>query len=229
MSNPVGYLVNYPGGISGERGLYYDYIMASNGVFIEVESPLITARIPVAECEIRGLAPIGTKISLLYGSIPQRFFDLALNLFLTDISSEHYVAIVGDRGYHFYIPVQDKSADGVVYEVGTSVVLEMHSHGQMRARFSPTDNTDETGLKLYGVIGSLDAVPVVKFRIGAYGYFKTLRWSDVFDGSLAGAVEYEEVREEVIPKDGIQDFVEAHAYELKDPSRRMWWHRKFRC
>jgi len=223
---PVGYLVNYPEGLSGEHGQFYDYIMASNGVFIEVESPLISARIPVAECEIRGLAPIETKISLLYGSIPQRFFDLALDLFLTDISSEHYVAITGDRGYHFYIPVQDKSAGGVVYEVGTSVVLEIHSHGQMAAWFSSIDNKDETGLKLYGVIGSLDAVPVVKLRIGAYGYFKDLRWRDVFDGSLVGAVEYEKAKEEVIPEDGIQDFVEANAHEVKNPSRWMWWHRQ---
>ena len=228
MNNTVGYLVNYPGGISGERGLYYDYIMASNGVFIEVDSPLIAARIPVADCEIRGLAPLKTKVSLTYGSIPQRFFDLALNLFLTDISSEHYVAVVGDRGYHFYIPVQDKSAGSVVYEVGTSVVLEIHSHGCMGACFSPTDNVDETGLKLYGVIGRLNALPVVKLRIGAYGYFKTLRWSDVFDGSLAGAVEYEKAREEVIPEDGVQDFVEAYAHGFENPSRRMWWHWKFR-
>ena len=165
MDKPVGYMVNHPDGLSGERGLYYDYIVASNGIFIDAESPLMAARIPVAECEIRGLAPIKTKVSLTYGSIPQRFFDLALSRFLADVSSEHYVAIVGDAGYHFYVPVQDKSAGGVVYEAGTSVVLEMHSHGQMGAFFSGTDNTDETGLKLYGVIGKLDATPIVKLRV----------------------------------------------------------------
>ncbi|GAH75566.1 unnamed protein product [marine sediment metagenome] len=149
-------------------------------------------------------------------------------MFLSDIETEHYVAITGDRGYHLYIPVQDKSAGSVVYEVGTSIVLEIHSHGQMAAGFSSTDNMDETGLKLYGVIGSLDAVPVVKLRIGAYGYFKDLRWRDVFDGSLVGAVEYEKAREEVIPEDGLQDFVEANAHELKNPGRWMWWHRRFR-
>jgi len=226
MSKPVGYLVNYPEGISGERGLYYDYIFASNGIFIEAESPLIAARIPVAECDIRGLAPIETKISLTYGSIPQRFFDLTLNLFLADKSSEHYVAVIGDAGYHFYIPVQDKSAGGVVYEVGASVVLEMHSHGHGGAWFSSIDNIDETGLKLYGVVGKLNATPIVKLRIGAYGYFKELSWSEVFDGSLAGALEYE--KEEVICKDGVQDLVEAHARRGKDSGRWLWWYRKFR-
>ena len=192
MNKPVGYLLNKQEGLLGERGLYYDYIVASNGVFIDAESPLMAARIPVADCEIRGLAPIETKVTLTYGSIPQRFFDLALNLFLTDISSEHYVAIVGDAGYRFYIPVQDKSAGSVVYEVESSVILEMHSHGRMGAWFSATDNHDEAGMKLYGVVGKLDATPIVKLRVGVYGYFHELSWKDVFDGALAGAAEYEE-------------------------------------
>ncbi|MBA7632614.1 hypothetical protein ES703_40163 [subsurface metagenome] len=226
MSKAVGYLVNYPGGISGERGLYYDYIVASNGVFIEAEGPLITARIPVAECEIRGLAPIEPKISLLYGSIPQRFFDLALNLFLADSSSEHYVAVIGDAGYHFYIPVQDKSAGSVVYEVGTSVVLEMHSHGHMGAWFSSTDNVDETGLKLYGVVGKLNATPIVKLRIGVYGYFRELFWNEVFDGSLSGALEYE--KEEVLSKDDLQDLVEPHGRRFPNLGRWLRRHWEFR-
>ncbi|GAI82670.1 unnamed protein product, partial [marine sediment metagenome] len=97
--------MNHKEGLSGEGGLYYDYIIASNGVFIDAENRLMAARIPVADCEIRGLAPIDTKVSLTYGSIPQRFFNLALDLFLSDTTAEHYVAIVGDAGYHFYIPV----------------------------------------------------------------------------------------------------------------------------
>ena len=226
MSKPVGYLVNHQEGISGERGLYYDYIIASNGIFIEAEGSLIAARIPVAECEIRGLAPIETKISLTYGSIPQRFFDLALDLFLADSSSEHYVAVVGDAGYHFYIPVQDKSAGSVVYEVITSVVLEMHSHGHGGAWFSSTDNVDETGLKLYGVVGELNATPIVKLRIGAYGYFKDLSWREVFDGSLTGALEYE--KEEVICESDVQNLAEAHARREKNSGRWLWWYRKLR-
>jgi len=220
MNKPVGYLVNHQEGLSGERGLYYDYIFASNGVFIDADSPLMAARIPVAYCDIRGLAPIEPKVTLTFGSIPQRFFDLALDLFLSDISSEHYVAIVGDKGYHFYIPVQDRSSGSVVYEVGSSVVLEMHSHGHMGAWFSTTDNLDETGMKLYGVVGKLNATPIVKLRVGVYGYFHELSWKNVFDGALAGAAEY---GEEVIGE--LQDLAEAHGRGFKDLARRLWWHR----
>ena len=226
MSKPVGYLMNNPTGLSGERGLYYDYIFASNGVFIEAESPLIAARIPVADCDIRGLAPIEPKVSLTYGSIPQRFFDLALDLFLSDRETEQYVAITGEAGYHFYIPVQDKSAGSVVYEVGNSVVLEIHSHGHMGAWFSGTDNIDETGLKLYGVVGKLATTPIVKLRIGVYGYFRDLFWNEVFDGSLAGALEYEE--KEVISEDAIQDLLAGSAGRQNHLGSWLRRHWKFR-
>ena len=225
MNKPVGYLFNHPEGLAGERGLYYDYIIGSNGIYIEAENALMATRIPVAECEIRGLAPVESKLSLTYGSIPQRFFDLALNLFLSDLSTEHYVAVVGDAGYRFHIPIQDKSSGGVVYEARTSVALEMHSHGKMRAFFSPGDNKDETGLKLYGVIGRLDATPIVKLRVGVYGYFKELFWSEVFDGSLIGALEYEE---EVITEGDLQNLSEPNGHGIEHPGRRLWWNWKLR-
>lgn len=192
----VGHLTKYPDGLSGERGIYYNYILASNGLFIEAESPLIAARIPVAECEVRGLAPMESRVTLTYGSIPQRFWDLALDAFLSNPDIEHYAAVSADAGYHFYIPMQDKTAGGVTYTVGDKIVLDLHSHGHGRAGFSGQDNKDEVGLKLYGVVGTLHSTPVVKLRIGVYGYFMALSWKDIFDGSLAGASEFE--REEVI-------------------------------
>ena len=122
--------------------------------------------------------------------------------------------------------MQDKSAGSVVYEVGTSVVLEMHSHGHMGAWFSSTDDVDETGLKLYGVIGKLNATPIVKLRIGVYGYFRELFWNEVFDGSLSGALEYE--KEEVLSKDDLQDLVEPHGRRFPNLGRWLRRHWEFR-
>jgi len=93
----VGYLTNYPDGLEGERGMYYDYVLASNGLFIEAEGKLIAARVPVAACEIRGLAPLESKFVLRYGRIPQRFFDLALSAFLVDTSKERYPVVSSPR------------------------------------------------------------------------------------------------------------------------------------
>lgn len=198
---PVGYQTNYQDGLSGETGIYYNYILASNGLLIEAENTLIAARVLVSECEVRGLAPMETRVTLTYGSIPQYFFDLALDTFLADPQNEHYVAVTADAGYHLYVPVQDTSSGRVAYAVGECVVLDIHSHGHMGAYFSGQDDKDENGLKLYAVVGNLNATPVVKLRIGVYGYFNDLAWKDVFDGSLTRATEFEE--KEVITKGGV--------------------------
>jgi len=96
----------------------------------------------------------------------------------------------------------------------------------MGARFSGTDNQDETGLKLYGVVGKLEATPVVKLRIGVYGYFKELLWNEVFDGALTGAVENE--REEVICEDDLPNILEDFTRGDENPNRRLWWDRILR-
>jgi len=215
---PVGYLFHRPEGLDGERGIYYNYVLASNGLFIEAENELISARIPIADCEVRGLAPLETKFILTYGSIPQRFFDLSLNMFLADTTREHYVAVVGDAGYHFYIPVQDKEGGAVTYEFGDRVVLDLHSHPLMRAFFSTRDDEDEKGLKAYGVVGNLGGTPVVKLRLGVYGYYLPLSWRDVFDGCLVGAVENE--GKEVIGEDELQSVAGESAGGL--PHHRSW-------
>ncbi len=220
----VGYLVKTPEGLSGELGQYYTYILAANGVFVEAEGPLLSARVPVAECAVRGLAPLETRLSLTYGSIPQRFWDLALDAFMAAPDQERYVAITGAAGYQFYIPEQKGAGASVQYQVGDSVVLDLHSHHHMAAWFSPQDSRDETGLRLYGVVGRLNATPVVRLRVGVYGHFHDLRWNDVFDGSLAGAVEYE--REEVIEECDVHSDPEAPGCQLEYLSgwmRGNWW------
>ena len=53
----------------------------------------------------------------------------------------------------------------------------------MRAFFSATDDADERGLALYGVVGRLDtAESEVALRAGAFGHWLPLSWSRVFGG-----------------------------------------------
>lgn len=183
----VGYLTKRSDGLYGERGQYYDYIVAGNGVFVEAEGPLLAARVPVAFGDIRGLAPCETQVVLRHGLIPQSVFDLALSVMMVDVTRERYVGVSWNDGYHLYTPEQDGSGDGVNYDVGDNIVLDLHSHPNMRAWFSPTDNKDEQGLRLYGVVGKLDGRPEVRLRVGVYGYFYPISWGEVFEGSLIGA------------------------------------------
>ena len=45
---PVGYLVNHPGGFAGVQGIGYDYVLGSEGVYVQSRSAHLVARVPVA-------------------------------------------------------------------------------------------------------------------------------------------------------------------------------------
>jgi hypothetical protein len=47
--------------------------------------------------------------------------------------------------------------------------IEIHSHVDGEARFSATDDADETGLRLYAVIGNINSRPALRLRVGIYG------------------------------------------------------------
>ena len=181
---PVGYLVSTKEGMRGERGAFYDYVTAENGVFIEAEGRFLAARVQVAKGVIRGLAPLEPALVLRHGPIPQHLFDLALSAMLIDPEQERYVAVTWADGYHITVPEQEVSASSVVYEVPDDTVLDLHSHGGMRAFFSTTDNRDESGFRLFGVVGHLSVVPQLRLRVGVYGYHHAVPWDEVFAGSL---------------------------------------------
>ena len=60
-------------------------------------------------------------------------------------------------------------------------MAEFHSHGRHRAFFSATDDRDEQGFRVYGVVGRLDtSTPELTLRLGVYGHFARLHWCQVF-------------------------------------------------
>ncbi len=197
MRRPVGYLTQYPDGLYGERGSYYDYILSSNGIFIEAENALLAARVPVAYAEIRGLAPLEPIIVLRHGLIPSYLLELALRIMHTDLLHELYVGVTWDGGqYELSVPRQESSGARVSYEKRDHTLLELHSHLSMRAFFSVTDDQDEQGFKLFGVIGRLpkpeDHVidpanmrpAQIRLRVGLYGYFHEIPCEQVFQHGL---------------------------------------------
>jgi len=260
----VGYLTNQPDGLEGERGLYYDYVLASNGLFIEAEGKLVAARIPVALSEVRGLAPLEPKVVMRYGRVPRHFFELALNTMLTTPDKERYVAVTWNEGYHISVPEQAAaimvgetfmdeghgSEAGVSYLNPDSVLLDMHTHPKMRAGFSFTDNRDETGLKLYAVVGHVGSYrevtndmdderamvqlqsncSAIRLRVGVYGYFYQIPWADVFEGVLGSEMldmckepDYYLIKEEVISEDELHS---QNVGELGKPENSSGWLRR---
>ena len=179
---PVGYLLNKKEGLGGEPGLFYNYILAENGLFIRTENPLIKGTLCISPVEIRGLRPLEEQIELVHGKIPRRLYDLSVSILMTSSDREQYLAITWENEYRLRIPAQERNGASVKYEKLPSSVMDIHSHGHMDAFFSSTDDSDEQGLRLYMVVGKLDTLlPEVELRLGIYGYFGSLLVEEIFD------------------------------------------------
>ena len=184
----MGYLVNHPGGLTGVQGIGYDYVLGSGGVYIQSESAYLVARVLVASCTVRGLAPVAGKLQLTHGPIPAYVFELGLRWFQADPDTERFFAVRWDgEAYRLVIPPQVGTATSLAYVPPAGVVAEFHSHGSARSFFSATDDRDEQGFRVYGVVGRLDTPePDLSLRVGVYGHFAPLEWSQVFYGPDPG-------------------------------------------
>ena len=185
---PVGYLVNHPAGLAGVQGIGYDYVLGSRGVYVQSQNAHLTARVLVAPGPVRGLAPVAEKVELTHGPIPVRLFELGLRWFQDDPDTERFFAVRWDgRSYRLVVPPQAGTATRLAYLPPAGVVAEFHSHGGSRAFFSATDDRDEQGFRFYGVVGRLDApLPELSLRVGVYGHFAPVEWSQVFSGPAPG-------------------------------------------
>ena len=182
MAKPVNYLTNSLTGLQGEAGIFYDYILASNGLFISAKNTHLAATICIAPAEVRGLAPLEESIQLLHDKIPIYLLNLALSVLCIKPDIEQYLALTWQGNYSLDVPSQSQTAASVTYETLPSTVLDIHSHvGGVPAHFSSMDNHDEQGFCLYAVVGDLrNLFPTVELRLGVYGYFMSLEKEDVF-------------------------------------------------
>ena len=182
-ASPVGYLVNRNDGLAGVQGIGFDYVLGSDGLYVQSESAQLTARVLVAPCEVRGLAPVTEKVELAHGPIPAGLFEVGLRWFRDDPDTERLFAVRWDgHRYGLVVPTQLGTATSLAYTPPAGVVAEFHSHGRSRAFFSKTDDEDEQGFRIYDVAGRLDTtLPELSIRVGIYGHFAPVQWSQVFD------------------------------------------------
>ena len=180
---PVGYLVNHPAGLSGFHGVGYDYVLGAKGLYVQSESAHLVARILVAPAGVRGLAPVTEKLELADGLIPSHVFELGLGWMMAAPDTERFFAIGWDGGaYRLVVPPQEGTGSSLSYQTPEGVVAEFHSHASHAAFFSATDDRDEQGFRIYGVVGRLDTLtPELALRLGIYGHFAPLHWSQVLD------------------------------------------------
>ena len=184
----MGYLVNRPTGLTGVQGIGYDYVLGSGGVYVQSRSAHLVARVLAAPGDVRGLAPVAEKVQFSHGPIPARLFEVGLRWFQDTPDTERLFAVRWDGdAYRLVVPTQAGTASSLEYVPPAGVVAEFHSHGSSRAFFSATDDRDEQGFRIYGVAGRLaDPQPELSLRVGVYGHFAPVDWSQVFGGPDPG-------------------------------------------
>lgn len=121
------------------------------------------------------------------GKIPKHFLDKIVSFFKavmaenkgTNLEAQAFVIWNPELGYHIRIPEQTVSGAAVSYSwenfLGPNdvVVLDMHSHNNMNAFFSGTDDRDDNGnCTISGVVGKLSTTIEMVFRFNLPGNLK---------------------------------------------------------
>ncbi len=128
--------------------------------------------------------------------IPNKLLEQVITFFRTFISDDGaYEAIVyiywsvEESKYYIFVPKQQVSGttiDTTVPELDEDkyiLAMEIHSHNNMIAEFSETDNKDEKVTRLYTVIGRLNKMyPDINTRISVGGKHVNINPAQVFEG-----------------------------------------------
>lgn len=181
-----------------QQGPLYTYLVGANGVFVAGMNEFFRAIIPVQVIRepkryIRGLEMI-KPIFFLEKRVPNFLLhrmvsisrkacpnEVLFYLNYENISQNVWVTLGKEWGLS--IPLQSFTPISVnPLEDQKYVPLEVHSHNSMPAFFSETDNRDETGMRLYGVLGRVDQEVVdIKLRVSIYGHYVLIPYHYVFD------------------------------------------------
>jgi hypothetical protein len=170
-------------------GRVYDYLLAGNGLFACAETRFWDARLLVASFIVRGLPPLTPAFHLktdrLSGGVLCELVRHARQRRGEDghlLESLYRVCPLPERPRIIW-PAQTATPGSVSTESDrpSGTLLEIHSHGALPAFWSATDDRDEQGACIYGVMGRLHGdMPEVRLRLGLYGYWLPLALADLF-------------------------------------------------
>ena len=81
------------------------------------------------------------------------------------------------------VQVGTAGGSGDFVDLDGDVVMQIHTHNQMPAFWSLTDDAHEVEFRWYGVVGRVSGNrPEVAFRAGVFGYFHPLPVTSLFRG-----------------------------------------------
>lgn len=175
----------------------YGYLYARNGTFIHAKNTVMEVLAPLTiireeSRKVRGLIELNPFLRLPC-KVPATLLRRMVEASRVQLPNEILFHLTHEetrwkdwtpREWNLGIPPQEAGrAFCRPYEKsGGYIPIEVHSHNTMDAFFSGTDNKDETGLRIYGVLGHVDR-PVVdlRLRVSVYGHYSVLPYSFVFE------------------------------------------------
>lgn len=189
FQNIVNYHVHQQEPLPPSSALAYQYVFAARGLYLRAENHFFDVLLPISRCHIRGLVPLRSHFRLKAPRVPARLLIAVLS---DARRARCHKGGLKEVLYHFHHngnrvrvlkPPQRTTASSIVAGEGntTGVILDLHSHGNMGAFWSETDNEDEQGFRIYGVIGRLETKPEIRLRLGVYGYWFPIPVSLLFD------------------------------------------------
>ncbi len=175
-----------------EAGLY-EYILAGNGIFIRAERKEFRAQFCIQPFEVRGLLDLEPFVEMKTPHVSSDLVSEMLRrartardaeekpceiVFHLEYASEQWQCHVPEQTQS---PMSAKPKDDAPDSTYARACIEVHSHVDMHASFSQTDDDDEQGCRVYAVIGCISTSPVIRVRVGLYGYRHDIPASWVFD------------------------------------------------
>ena len=165
----------------------YAYIMAGNGVFLYAKRDDLEVLIPISRATIAGLPPLEPFVNM--PRVPAILMHHILQASKENLPNEILFWFNFDHDRQVWnvdAPVQvcrpasafpaDKSDP-----LGIKALIDLHSHARMEPFFSPTDNKDEQGFRIFAVIGKVNEKAEICVRVGVYGNYWNIPASMIFE------------------------------------------------
>ena len=164
-----------------------EYWLAGNGVFLRAARNGIHVCAHLCALNIPGLPKLEPYFNFTFPCVPPHLLSTMLELSVAAGQEEVLFYLAFTEGiWQLLIPDQIATEYSVTptnpldpfYE---SAIIEVHSHHQMEAEFSFTDDKEESGkFRLFAVLGEIFTSSTISVRVGIYNHFQVLPASKVF-------------------------------------------------
>lgn len=170
------------------------YIMAGNGIFKRGHDEHLDIIVPYIEFDesqhIPGLDPL--RASVIWkrypcAKMPGQLLEQVYLHARQQEQAEFQYQITYDPGnpmfVNIHLPKQDTTAVSIRYDVtpGVPILVDLHSHHNMSAYFSATDDHDDLGLSVSVVIGRLRSIqPEIVARLNCWGTYVDISPWEIF-------------------------------------------------